>query len=80
MRCERHKPLLYVSVNCALTLPVTIVQLLFIDYSTVFVKMTPRIFISALYGRFRTFVFELDPHTASTLDFLMFRRAPVALS
>ena len=45
MRCERQKSLPYVSVACALTLPVTIAQLLFIDCSTVFVKVTPRIFL-----------------------------------
>jgi hypothetical protein len=80
MRCERHKSLLYVSVACALTLPVTIAQLLFIDCSTVFVKVTPRIFISVWYVMFRTFVFVLHPSTASSLDFLVFRRSPVAFS
>ena len=48
MRCERHKSLLYVPFACAIALPVTIAQL-FIDCSTVFVKVTPRIFISVWY-------------------------------
>jgi hypothetical protein len=61
-------------------LPVTIAQLLFIDCSKLFVEMTPRIFISVWYNMFRTFVFVLHPPTASALDFLVFRRAPVALS
>ena len=70
----------YVSLAWAITLPVTFAQLFFIECSMVLAKVKPGIFISAGHGMISVSVDVFQPPTASSFDFRVLRRAPVAFS
>ena len=63
-----------------ITPPLVFAKLLFIDCSTVLVKLKPRILISVWYDMFRALEIVLHPPTANAFDFFVFTRAPVAFS
>ena len=60
--------------------PLVFAKLLFIDCSTVFVKLKPRILISVWSDMFRALGIVLHPTTVNTFDFFVFTRAPVAFT
>jgi len=80
MRCVRHRSLPNTFLARALTFPVTLDRVTFLDRATVLVNLKPSMVISGQYGMSSMLIDIFHEPAIMALDFRMFKQAPVALS